>query len=163
MTSRGGRGLDPSLDALPCPLCKRPLEPTQGTHGLVWLCRACRAGAATLPILRQVAPREFVNHLWQAALHDGRPSALVCPSCAQPFTTFAKGRVVVRPKLEVCVRCFWVWLGPQALDSLSAAVPPPLALEGPRAQVRRATPRERAEARRVLGSLTAGVLVRALD
>ena len=160
---RGGRGLDSSLDALPCPLCKRPLQPTQGRHGLVWLCRMCRAGAATLPILRQIAPREFVNHLWQAALHDGRPSALICPSCAQPFTTFAKGRVAMRPKLEVCVRCFWVWLGPQALESLSAETPPPLALDQPRALVRREAPRKPAEARRVLGSLTARVLVGVLD
>jgi hypothetical protein len=161
--SRANSGRDASFDALPCPLCKRPLEPTQGRHGLVWLCRACRAGAATLPILRQIAPREFVNHLWQAALHDGRPSGLVCPSCAQPFTTFAKGRVAMRPKLEVCVRCFWVWLGPQALHSLSADAPRPLAIEGPEALARRAAPHEPAEARRVLGALTAGVLVRALE
>ena len=158
-----GRAFDPSRDPLPCPLCRRPLQPTQGSHGLVWLCRRCRAGAATLPILRQVAPKEFVNHLWQAALHDGRPSKLLCPSCGQPFTTFAKGHVVVRPRLEVCVTCFWVWLGPQAFEALHAGVARPRPLPRPRALIEGPAPRDPVEARRVLGSLTAGVLEPVLD
>ena len=129
------------MEPLPCPLCRGFLEPTTGRHGLVWLCRACRAGAATLPILRQVAPRAFVNRLWQAALHNGRTSALVCPSCAQPFTEFVGAGAAVDLRLVVCVRCFWVWLGPKELSSLSAAAPAAAV-----------------DARHILGSLAAGVL-----
>jgi hypothetical protein len=51
------------MQPLPCPLCRKALEPATGWHGLVWVCRACRAGAATLPILHQVAPRPLVNQL----------------------------------------------------------------------------------------------------
>ena len=156
----------PRWERLPCPLCQRFLEPTKGRHGLVWLCRTCRAGAATLPILRQVAPRDFVNHLWQAALHDGRPSALVCPSCARPFTRFLKPRGVAQPHLEVCVGCFWVWLGSESLSSHVSAgeLPPPL--DQTRALVRRValppSPSAAVEARQALGSIAAGVIRRLL-
>jgi ribosomal protein L37AE/L43A len=119
----------PRLQRLPCPLCGRALESAKIRHGLVWLCRTCRAGAATLPVLRQAAPRGFVNHLWQGALHDGRESGLVCPSCDRPFTRLTGPRA--NPRLEVCVRCFWVWLGPRALTALSRrpALPAPPAPE----------------------------------
>jgi hypothetical protein len=116
------------MEPLLCPLCRESLEPAKGRHGLVWVCRACRAGAATLPILRQVASRTFVNQLWQAALHHGRPSAVVCPACTQPFTEFAGASAIVNPQLKVCVRCFWVWFSPEALSSRSATATLPPAL-----------------------------------
>jgi Zn-finger nucleic acid-binding protein len=102
-----------------CPSCRSELAPTAGRHGIVWLCATCRGGAATLPILRQVAPRDFVNQLWQAALQNGRPSSQLCPSCTQPFTTFEKSRARVEPHLEVCTRCYWVWLSSASLKQLS--------------------------------------------
>ena len=163
MTPPEDRLCAPSRDPLPCPLCRSALIPAQTSHGLVWLCRRCRAGAATLPVLRQVAPKEFVNHLWQAALHDGRRSRLACPSCGQPFTTFAKGRVVMRPRLDVCTTCVWVWLGPEALASLPGAATPPPALPRPRARIEGPVQHDPTEARRVLGSLTAGVLADVLE
>jgi hypothetical protein len=153
------------MEPLPCPLCRESLEPTKGRHGLVWVCRACRAGAATLPILRQVASRSFVNHLWQAALHNGRTSAVVCPACTQPFTEFAGASAAVTPQLKVCVRCFWVWLSPEALSSRAAAAPLLPALGQAHAVVQEAAPGESAaavEARQVLSSLGAGVLLRVL-
>jgi ribosomal protein L37AE/L43A len=146
------------LEELPCPSCGAYLERGKGRHGLVWLCRACRAGAVTLPILRQVAPRAFVNGLWQAALHDGRPSAARCPACGQPFTGFARGDVAAR--IKVCVRCFWVWFGAETLLAFSAPValpPPPLG-----AGARRDAVASGAAARRVLGALGAGELAAAL-
>ncbi len=149
------------LEQLPCPSCGAYLERGKGRHGLVWLCRACRAGAVTLPILRQVAPRAFVNRLWQAALHDGRASALVCPACSQPLTGFAARGDPAPSPIKVCVRCFWVWFGSETLLAFSAvpalARTPPL-LDG-------APPRgamSGAEARRVLGSLAADELAEAL-
>ena len=111
--------------SMPCPTCGADLEPTQGQHGIVWLCRPCRAGAATLPILRQVAPRNFVNQLWQAALQNGVPSAQICPSCTQPFTTFTGSSARVEPNLEVCTRCYWVWLNSASLKLLSGVQKPP--------------------------------------
>jgi len=122
-----------------------------GRHGVVWLCRTCRAGAATLAVLRHVAPRAFVNHLWQAALHNGRRSSLVCPSCERPFTEFVDAASALDPEqLEVCTRCFWVWLGPEALASSRGTVVFPPALEDARG------------ARRALGSLTFRALRRVL-
>lgn len=105
------------LDALPCPLCGDALERGAGREGLVWLCRACRGGALTLPILRRFAPRPFVNRLWQTALHDGRVSALQCPACLHRFTEVAS---VVSPRILACVRCYWVWLDCDALDVLAS-------------------------------------------
>ena len=113
--------METRLTALSCPLCHGPLEPYYGPHGVVWLCGACRAGAATVPVLRQIAPDAFVNHLWQAALHEGRRSRLICPSCDRPFTEFVGTGIAVSPRLEVCVRCFWVWLGPRALAAVRRA------------------------------------------
>jgi len=118
------------MEPLLCPLCRESLEPAKGRHGLVWVCRACRAGAATLPILRQVASRTFVNQLWQAALYHGRPSAVVCPACTQPFTEFAGVSTAVNSQFKVCVRCFWVWFSPEALSSPSAAATLPPGLTG---------------------------------
>lgn len=153
------------MESLPCPLCKEALEPTKGRHGLVWVCRMCRAGAVTLPILRQVAPRPFVNQLWQAALHHGRPSRVVCPACTQPFTEFGEATAADHPQLKVCVRCFWVWLSPEGLSSVFTmpTVPPAPGLG--RALVQGAARGESAAAaaaRQVLGSLAAGVLRRVL-
>jgi hypothetical protein len=68
------------MESLYCPLCRAFLEPTKRPHGLVWICRTCRAGAVTLPILRQVALRLFVNELWQAARDNGHPSLVRCPA-----------------------------------------------------------------------------------
>jgi hypothetical protein len=114
------------MESLPCPRCRRSLEPTRGRHGLVWVCRACRAGAVTLPILRQVAPRPWVTQLWQAARHHGRPSAVVCPACTQPFTEVVGARIATTLQLQVCVRCFWVWLSLEEPGShcAEAALPP---------------------------------------
>jgi hypothetical protein len=152
----------PRLDDLPCPLCGRSLEPAPGKHGVVWLCRGCRAGAATLPILRQVAPRVFVNHLWQAALHHGRSSRLVCPSCAEPFTQLVPAGTRLDPgQLEVCVRCHWVWLNPRVLSSLSAGAGDDGRLLVDESAVRAPAVAPR-EARRLLGSLAAGVVRRVL-
>jgi Zn-finger nucleic acid-binding protein len=117
-----------TTQSMPCPICGVDLEPTAGQHGIVWLCRACCAGAATLPILRQVAPRDFVNQVWQAALQNGVPSARVCPSCTQPFTTFTGSRAKIEPHLEVCTRCYWVWLDRESLSLLARTHGRPRAL-----------------------------------
>ncbi len=132
---------------------------------MLWVCRACRAGAVTLPILRQAAPRAFVNQLWQAARHHGRPSAFTCPTCTQPFTTFGGAGVAVPLQLLVCVRCFWVWLSPKALSSGSAVATLPPARGPDHALVQGAARDELAapgDARQVLSSLVAGVLRRVL-
>ncbi len=153
------------MQPLPCPLCRAFLEPIKRRYGLVWVCRTCRAGAVTLPILRQVTAGPFVNHLWQTALHDGRPSAVVCPACTQPFTEFRGASAAVNAQLKVCVRCFWVWLCPERLLSPAAANPLPPALRRGRALVQE-TDHEAAttagEACAILSSLATGILRRVL-
>ena len=129
-----GNGKISGLDALPCPLCGDSLERGQGRRGLVWICRQCFAGAVTLPILRTVAPRPFVNQLWQAAQHCGRDSALVCPACALPFIEIASPAF---PQVRVCVRCYWVWLASDVLSSLATMTTPPPALPAPGARTTR--------------------------
>jgi ribosomal protein L37AE/L43A len=106
------------LASLPCPRCGERLERGEGRQGLVWVCRTCRGGAVTLPILRKYAPRPFVNALWQTALRAGRPSALHCPACAHPFTAVASAAPA---EIQACVRCYWVWLDCDALDALAHA------------------------------------------
>ncbi len=153
------------MQPLPCPLCRAFLEPIKRRYGLVWVCRTCRAGAVTLPILRQVTAGPFVNHLWQTALHDGRPSAVVCPACTQPFTEFRGASAAVNAQLKVCVRCFWVWLCPGALSFAAATDSLPPALGLGRALVQGAAREEAAaaiEACAVLSSLAAEMLRRVL-
>ncbi len=130
-----------SLEALPCPLCGDSLERGAGRQGLVWICRSCRGGAVTLPILRRVAPRPFVNALWQTAIRRGRVSPLTCPACTQPFTEVAAG---VMPQIRACIRCYWVWLDCDALDSLATVGTPAAALPPPRRQAASLPPRRRA-------------------
>ena len=114
---------DDGFEPLPCATCDRPLEPKGTPHGSVWLCRHCLAGAATLGVIRKVAPREFVNHIWQAARAHGRDSSLPCPSCTQPLLTFRPDEVSVSPKLEICCRCFFLWLDRDALATLGLRSP----------------------------------------
>jgi Zn-finger nucleic acid-binding protein len=127
------------LEALPCPLCGESLERGAGRQGLVWICRTCRGGAVTLPILRKFAPKPFVNHLWQTALRHGHPSALVCPACMHRFTEVTAGTT---PQIKACVRCYWVWLDCDVLDSLTTVATPTAALPPPRRALtsRRRTP-----------------------
>jgi hypothetical protein len=153
------------MESLPCPLCGEWLEPTKMRHGLVWVCRVCRAGAVTLPILRQAASRPFVNQLWQTALHKGRPSTLKCPACARPFTEFRGVTAALNSQIKVCVRCFWVWLRPGAPLSPPAAEPLPPALVRGRALVQGTVCGEASatvDACDVLSDLAAGVLRRVL-
>lgn len=118
-----------NLEALPCPLCGDSLERGAGRQGLVWICRSCRGGAVTLPILRRFAPRPFVNSLWQTAIRRGRLSRLMCPACTQPFTEVTAG---VTPGIRACIRCYWVWLDCDVLDSLATLGRPAEALPPPR-------------------------------
>lgn len=153
------------MDPLPCPLCGEHLEPTKRRHGLVWVCHTCRAGAVTLPILRQAAPQTFINQLWQTALHHGRPSRVRCPACRLPFTEFRGATATVNSQLKVCVRCFWVWLRPGALSSSATADSlPPTFAQAP-ALISEATREEdisASEACQTLSTLAAGVLRRLL-
>jgi hypothetical protein len=140
-----------ALREMPCPLCGETLELASGRHGLVFICRGCRAGAAALPVLRHVAPATLVDRLWQAALHGGgRRSARRCPSCGGRFTTL----VARDARVDVCVTCLWVWLGPGGLASLGSpstrrALPPALPRAGDVPLL---------EAPRALGTLAARVI-----
>jgi hypothetical protein len=104
---------------MPCSECGEPLEARHVAHGTVWVCTPCGAGAATLGVIRRVAPRDFVRHLWQAARLHGRASARRCPSCEQPLLTFRDSKAAVSPEVEVCCRCFFVWLSRRTLASFS--------------------------------------------
>jgi hypothetical protein len=100
----------PALDPMLCAACASELRPARTDHGVVWLCASCAAGATTLGVLRKVAPRSFVHHLWQAAQAHGRPSRKRCPSCTQPLLELDGSCVDLSPALLVCCRCFLVWL-----------------------------------------------------
>jgi len=106
-----------ALDELPCPTCSTYLERGQGRYGLVWICRHCRAGAVTLPVLRQAAPRRFVNEVWQAALRAGRAARQRCPGCTQALAVLSGHALGVQGRIKVCVRCHLVWLSSKALAS----------------------------------------------
>lgn len=141
---------------MPCPLCGEPLEAGRSRHGLVWLCHGCRAGAAALPVLQKVATSAFVTGIWQAALHGGgRRSRHLCPSCALPFTTLAGSGM----RIDVCIRCYWVWLGPRALAAMGKpALPAP---QPPSGWSRRRIGKDQVlmlDAPRALGTLAAEVI-----
>jgi hypothetical protein len=113
--------MDP-LDPMRCATCGGPLVSEPGRHGIVWVCGTCVAGATTIGVLRHVAPKAFINHLWQAARLHGSLSRKICPSCTQPLIELRPPQVEIEPALEVCCRCFLIWMEKPALTAL-AAVP----------------------------------------
>jgi hypothetical protein len=123
------------LEQLPCAGCGASLERGAGRHGLVWFCRDCRAGAVTLPVLRQIAPRTFVNRVWQAALHESRPSRQWCPACAQPFSELGYDALWGWAPIKVCTCCHWVWFSADLLATFERAPAPPPTLARPPAWI----------------------------
>lgn len=121
------------LESQLCPDCRSPLEPVTGRHGLVYVCGDCRGGVTTLAVLKKVAPREFVSHVWQAAWKHGTASERACPSCARPLLEMRAPEVVLEPRVDVCLRCYLVWLGAEAMAGtpVHEALP---ALAGPTAR-----------------------------
>jgi hypothetical protein len=117
------------LDPMLCALCRGPLVGQPGRHGIVWVCASCAAGATTLGVLRHVAPKAFINHLWQAARLHGTTSAKACPSCTQPLVELRPPQVEIEPALEVCCRCFLIWMERPTLQALRVDRPRALALE----------------------------------
>jgi len=86
------------------------------------------AGATTLGVLRHVAPKAFINHLWQAARLHGSLSSKICPSCTQPLIELRPPQVVIEPALDVCCRCFLIWMERPTLEALRVQPPRPRAL-----------------------------------
>lgn len=101
-----------------CPLCGDLLTPRPSRFGQVRICTACMGGTTTLSVLKRVAPKEFINHLWQAAHHSGRASIKSCPSCRQPLLTLGP-EVSVEPEFDVCIRCYVVWFEQVTLEHLA--------------------------------------------
>lgn len=110
----------PSITA-PCPTCSNALEARSSEHGFVWVCRACRAVAANLAVIRKIAPRQFVKYLWLAALESGVASRHPCPSCRQPLLDLGP-EVEVSPPCKVCCRCLLIWFdqGTVVSDGISS-------------------------------------------
>jgi Zn-finger nucleic acid-binding protein len=109
----------------PCPTCGGPLEVLSGRHGLVHACIDCQAGATTLAVLKKVAPRDFINHVWQSAQRHGVESARICPSCARPLLETQHPDVEITPHIDVCLRCYLVWLNADALALVPVSEPRP--------------------------------------
>lgn len=101
----------------PCAICSNALEARSSEHGFVWVCRACRAVAANLAVIRKIAPRQFVKYLWLAALESGVASRHPCPSCQQPLLDLGP-EVEVSPPCKVCCRCFLIWFDQESVGSL---------------------------------------------
>jgi hypothetical protein len=109
-----------AIDFEQCPLCWEPLSPRRSRFGQVRVCARCMGGTTTLPVLKRVAPREFIQHLWQAAQRSGRSSFKSCPSCRQPLLSLGP-EVEIEPEFDVCVRCYVVWFEQATLEQLVLA------------------------------------------
>lgn len=86
-------------------------------------CETCFAGATTLSVLKRVAPREFINHLWQAGRKVGKPSGKACPSCTQPLVELRPPEIEITPKIDLCLHCFLVWMERDTLRAVPLAGP----------------------------------------
>ena len=106
------------MDFERCPLCADALTPRPSRFGQVRVCIPCLGGTTTLSVLKRVAPREFVNHLWQSAHRSGRPSVKSCPSCTQPLLRLGP-EVEIEPEFDVCIRCHVVWFEQVTLEYLT--------------------------------------------
>jgi hypothetical protein len=147
-----------------CPICAGPLASQPGRHGIVWVCGQCVAGATTLGVLRHVAPKAFINHLWQAARLHGSLSSKICPSCTQPLIELRPPQVVIEPALDVCCRCFLIWMERPTLEALRVQPPRPRALgPGPPAIGPGEDRRAAAEGQRAMLGGAAGAILDALS
>jgi len=109
---------EPDLDFERCPLCAARLTPRPSRFGQVRVCEACMGGTTTLSVLRRVAPKAFVDHLWQSAQRSGRPSVKSCPSCRQPLLSLGP-EIEIEPDFDVCIRCYVVWFEQVTLEHLT--------------------------------------------
>jgi hypothetical protein len=116
-----------------CAACSAALAPRRTAYGVVWVCARCGTGAATVPVIRKVVPRGFLQHLWQAARLHGRPSTQRCPSCTQPLSTFDGSPVEVSPVVSICCHCFFVVLERSALVVGGPLAPRQIASRSPTA------------------------------
>ena len=106
-----------------CPGCSAPLVRAQEEQGIFWACDACGGRAATLPLLRKIVEEDALKELWKLArLGSGTPKR-PCPSCqnlmmevpsktvtVEPTEERPDGEeTVIRPALDICVRCHIVW------------------------------------------------------
>ena len=109
-----------------CPHCRKPLGRVKAPLGVFWQCSGCGGRAATLPLLRRLFAREYVNQIWEYARDGKGVPRRDCPAC--------RGRMIDVPVvyrdlahwLDVCTRCQLVWFDPrefEAAPEIPATVP----------------------------------------
>jgi membrane associated rhomboid family serine protease len=108
-----------------CPKCQCRLSRVRNKLGVFWVCQKCGGRAVSVPLLRQVLTRDYVNRLW-AAVHEGRGTpGRLCPACERPMLEVAVWTAADAAKLDVCKICEFVWFDPSEFETAPSLPPPP--------------------------------------
>lgn len=112
-----------------CPRCRKPLEGRRDSNGVQYVCSACAGRSVGIGVLRQTAPKDAIDQLWQLTASHSRLSAMACPACRLPMLAAPLPAEAAPLEVDVCRRCHLVWFDPgerDAMGSLPSAAPPEL-------------------------------------
>jgi len=108
-----------------CPNCRNRLSRTQNKIGFYWVCPNCGGRAVSVPLLRRVLARDYVNSLWAAARDGEGTPGRRCPACDRRMLEVAVLTAGESIKLDVCKSCEFVWFDPSEFESAPACAPEP--------------------------------------
>lgn len=94
---------------LRCPRCRTSRLLREIRDGVRWSCPECHGYTSTIGALRERAPKNAVNAVWQAAWEDSAPSELTCPGCARPMARVPVPAGEGTRDVDVCRSCQLVW------------------------------------------------------
>lgn len=107
-----------------CPKCATALARARSAVGVFWACTACRGRAVTMPVLRKVLDRDFLNALWQGARGARGVRRRPCPVCGRIMTDVPIAHGDYARWLDTCGPCQLVWFDPGEFEGAPAAPPP---------------------------------------
>ncbi len=110
-----------------CPRDRQPLEALSLDHAVCFACPQCGGRAATVELLRRMAPRERLRELW-ALVRAGAAADAECPSCRKPMRLVALREAERVLQLDGCAGCHVIWFDAGELRALApgAAGPAPV-------------------------------------
>ena len=111
----------------PCPRDGTELALLRERGKVCHRCPHCCGYLITLPLLRRLLSRTFVNEVWNRAREGGNSEGnLLCPRCRQAMAAVRTPAKESTPEIEldVCSRCQHVWLDAGEIEAVPAKPEP---------------------------------------
>jgi membrane associated rhomboid family serine protease len=117
-----------------CPRCETPLGRVRGPQGVYWSCAGCGGRAVTLPLLRRLLVRPYINQIWQYAKDEKGVRRRPCPLCRQLMIDVPVVYGAAAHWIDVCTGCQLVWFDPREYEEAPAMAAPAGEVLSPRAR-----------------------------